>query len=67
MVRNQRGRLRIGELKVRLAPEVRPEDRERIARCLELFEDFCIVTQSVRQGIAIDVQVEGVPAVLASE
>jgi hypothetical protein len=29
--------------------------------------DFCIVTQSVRQGIAIDVQVEGVPAVLASE
>ncbi len=59
MVRNERGRLRIGEIKVRLAPQVRSEDRERIARCLDLFEDFCIVTQSVRQGL--DVQVEVAP------
>jgi len=27
-------------------------------RCLELFEDFCVVTQSVRAGIAVDVAVE---------
>ena len=57
MVRNQRGRLRIGGLRVRLAPEVRAEDRERIGRCLELFEDFCIVTQSVREGLKVDVEV----------
>jgi len=57
MVRNQRGRLRIGELKVRLAPDVRAEDRERIGRCLELFEDFCIVTQSVREGLKVEVEV----------
>lgn len=61
MVRNERGRLRIGELKVRLAPEVRGEDRERIGRCLEIFEDFCIVTQSVRQGLKVDVEVEPQP------
>lgn len=67
IVRNEEGRLRIGEIRVRLAPHVAPEHRDRMGRCLELFEDFCIVTQSVRQGIAIDVQVEGVPAVLASE
>lgn len=67
IVRNEEGRLRIGEIRVRLAPQVAPEQRDRMGRCLELFEDFCIVTQSVRQGIAIDVRVEGVPAVLASE
>ena len=67
MVRNERGRLRIGEIRVRLAPDVAPEQRERMSRCLELFEDFCTVTQSIRQGIAVNVEVEGVPAVLASE
>jgi len=57
MVRNERGRLRIGELKVRLAPEVAAEDWERIGRCLEIFEDFCVVTQSVRGGLNVDVEV----------
>ncbi len=57
MIRNEKGRLRIGGLKVRLAPQVRPEDRDRIGRCLELFEDFCIVTQSVRHGVNVEVEV----------
>lgn len=59
--RNEKGRLRIAELTVRLAPDIAPEDRERATRCFELFEDFCIVTQSVRGGIDIRVEVE-VPA-----
>ncbi len=57
MVRNERGRLRIGEIKVRLSPSLRPGDRDRIGRCLELFEDFCIVTQSVRHGVNVAVDV----------
>jgi uncharacterized OsmC-like protein len=58
IVRNERGRLRIGGIRVRLAPEVTAEQRGRIARCLVLFQDFCIVTESVREGIAVDVAVE---------
>ena len=58
LVRNERGRLRIGEIRVTLAPEVDPEQRERIGRCLELFEDFCIVTESVRHGFPVSVNVE---------
>ena len=55
--RNERGRLRIGGLRVRLAPDVTAEQRERMGRCLDLFQDFCIVTESVRDGIAVDVEV----------
>ena len=59
IVRNPRGRLRLGGLEVRLAPSIRAEDRGRLGRCLEIFEDFCIVTQSVRDGL--DVRVEVAP------
>jgi uncharacterized OsmC-like protein len=58
LARNERGRMRVGEIHVTLAPDVAPEQREQMARCLELFEDFCIVTESVRQGIKVDVEVE---------
>lgn len=61
IVRNERGRLRIGGLHVRLAPDVTPEQREQMGRCLDLFQDFCIVTESVRDGIAVDVEVEEAP------
>jgi len=60
LVRNERGRLRIGGIRVRLAPELTLEQRARAGRCLELFQDFCMVTESVRDGIAVDVEVEGV-------
>ena len=65
IVRNERGRFRIAGLRVRLLPGLvaGAGARERIDRCLGLFEEYCIVTQSVRQGI--DVQVEVAPAELA--
>ncbi len=63
LVRNERGRLRIGEIRVSLAPDITPEDRDRIGRCLDVFEDYCIVTESVRQGIPVTVAAE--PAVAA--
>lgn len=58
MVRNEEGRLRVGGLEVTLHPEVAPEDRPRMKRCLEVFEDFCVVTQAVRGGLDVDVEVE---------
>ena len=57
-VRNQTGRLRIGEIRVHLSPAVGPEVREKMGRCLELFESFCIVTESVRHGFEVKVAVE---------
>jgi organic hydroperoxide reductase OsmC/OhrA len=59
--RNANGRLRIGGLKVRLEPVLSTDKPERAARCLELFEDFCVVTQSVRDGIDIEVAVSPAP------
>lgn len=58
--RNPEGRLRIGAIRVELHPEVAAGAEGRLGRCLELFEDFCVVTESVRGGI--DVAVEVVPA-----
>jgi organic hydroperoxide reductase OsmC/OhrA len=56
-VRNERGRWRVGRMSVQLVPRVSEADRSRLARCLEIFEDFCVVTQSVRQGLPVAVEV----------
>ncbi len=50
------GRWRITKLDAVLRPEA--EDKERIQQCIKIFEDYCIVTQSVKNGIDIDVKVE---------
>jgi uncharacterized OsmC-like protein len=63
IVRNERRRLRIGRVNVVLYPEFNDANAassEAFQRCLETFEDFCIVTQSVRQGIDVAVRVEPV-------
>jgi uncharacterized OsmC-like protein len=59
LVRNARHRLRVGSVAVHLRPHLNA-DEEEIAACLEDFEDFCIVTQSVREGMTIDVDVKPV-------
>lgn len=58
VVRNEKGRFRIGGVSARLITAIPPEDQQRINRCLEVFEDFCIVSASVRKGIDIDVEVD---------
>ena len=58
LARNERGRLRIGGFDVKLKVDVTPEDRERLGRCALLFEDVCVVTESVRHGIDVTVGVE---------
>lgn len=65
LVRNEAGRVRIGGLRVKLRPGgIREEDLPRLNRCLGVFEDFCVVTQSVRNGLDVKVDVEtGLPAV----
>ena len=58
LARNDAGRLRIDGIQVRLEPVVADAQQPRMRRCLELFEDFCIVTQSVRAGIDVAVTVD---------
>ena len=53
VVRNERGRHRIGSIDVALAPEL--GEATNIERCQELFEDFCTVTASVQRGIPVHV------------
>jgi organic hydroperoxide reductase OsmC/OhrA len=55
--RNEQGRLRITELRVKITPTVPAGDQERMQRCLGIFEDFCTVTGSVRKGISVHVEV----------
>jgi hypothetical protein len=44
-------------LDVRIAVDLGAGQQPRIGRCLELFEDFCVVTASVRKGIPVSVVV----------
>jgi organic hydroperoxide reductase OsmC/OhrA len=55
--RNEEGRRTIREMHVELTPEVDDEHAGQLERCVEIFENFCIVSQSVRQGIPISVEV----------
>jgi uncharacterized OsmC-like protein len=66
VARNDAGRFRISGIDVELTPEVGLETDDRLERCRSLFEDFCIVTQSVRQGIDIRVSVKGLDQGAAS-
>jgi uncharacterized OsmC-like protein len=58
LVRTERGRLRVGAIQVEIHPEVAAADLDRIDRCLALFEDYCVVTQSVRDGLEVAVEVK---------
>lgn len=58
LVRTERGRLRVGAIRVQIYPEIAAADLDRIDRCLALFEDYCVVTQSVRDGLEVAVEVE---------
>ena len=55
--RNERGRLRVGRIDVAIEVDVPDSDPERLGRCLESFEEYCVVTGSVRQGIDVGVTV----------
>lgn len=55
--RNDHGRLRIGGFKVTIELDVAEDDRPRMQRCLGLFEDFCVVTASVRAGVPVEVEI----------
>jgi organic hydroperoxide reductase OsmC/OhrA len=55
--RNERGRFRIAGLDVAIEMSDDASAIQHIDRCAEQFEDFCIVTESIRKGIPVKVKV----------
>ena len=59
IARNEKGYLRVKQLKVKMHPEFKsPGDADRTERCKQIFQEYCIVTEAVRQGIPVEVEVE---------
>jgi uncharacterized OsmC-like protein len=59
MRRNEKGRWRIAEVSVEISPEIDlGKFKSQYDRCYDLFEDFCIVSQSIEEGIPINVEVK---------
>lgn len=57
LTRNAQGRLRIGRIDVTIQLAEDASALKHLDRCLDQFEDFCVVTESVRQGIPVGVRV----------
>jgi organic hydroperoxide reductase OsmC/OhrA len=57
IARNEEGRWRVNHIGVKLQVGAKGTDPQKLQRCIEIFENFCIVTASVRQGIPVDVTV----------
>jgi len=55
VARNQAGRFRISGIEVELCPTVPPGERAGLERCQAIFQDYCTVTESVREGISVTV------------
>ena len=56
--RNKEGYWRVARINVSLYPEIEGNpDQTRLARCLDVFENYCVVTGAVRNGLEVDVKV----------
>jgi organic hydroperoxide reductase OsmC/OhrA len=57
MVRNEKKRIRVGRMDVRIKAGDELLKSKKLDRCMTLFEDFCVVTASIREGIPVGVEV----------
>lgn len=55
--RNERGRFRIAGIEVAISLAEAAGGLEHLERCMGQFEDFCIVTESIRHGIPVSVRI----------
>ena len=54
---NPQDRLRLARLDARIELPLGVEKDDHLGRCLEIFEDYCVVTESVRHGFPVRVDV----------
>ncbi len=57
LVKNERGRTRVGHIHVSLALAEEGSSHAHLERLMQQFEDFCVVTESVRAGVPVTVEV----------
>ncbi|MEM3267545.1 MAG: OsmC family protein [Conexivisphaerales archaeon] len=59
--RNKDGYWRVVRVNVKIYPEFDGDvDKDRVSRCLDIFENYCVVTGAVREGIDVNVDVDTV-------
>jgi uncharacterized OsmC-like protein len=56
VARNEEGYWRVKSISVKIVPVVKG-DPELVKRCLAIFENYCVVTASLRKSIQVDVTV----------
>jgi uncharacterized OsmC-like protein len=57
IARNEKGRMRLARVDIKIELEGVEVEHPRLGRCLGLFEDFCVVTASLRSGFPVEVSV----------
>ncbi|HVB33779.1 MAG TPA: OsmC family protein [Patescibacteria group bacterium] len=67
LARNERGRWRVEKIYAEIDPHIPETEKRKALRCLDLFEDYCVVTESVRRGIPVEVSVIGLEELRSSE
>ncbi|HUY01083.1 MAG TPA: OsmC family protein [Candidatus Deferrimicrobium sp.] len=56
--RNEEGFLRVSQMNIELTPEIEIEKGvPRLEKCIEIFHNYCTITESVRQGIPVNVTI----------
>lgn len=65
--RNEKGRFRIEGIEVAIQMSDEAGAIQHLDRCAEQFEDFCIVTESIRRGIPVKVSVTDAAGKLVHE
>jgi organic hydroperoxide reductase OsmC/OhrA len=56
--RNEEGYWRVKKVDVSIRVKLHePADRNRVNRCLKIFENYCVVTGAVRDGIGVGISV----------
>lgn len=56
--RNEEGRLRVSRVDVTINAKLREgSDGERVKRCIDIFENYCVVTAAVKKAIPVGVRV----------